>query len=176
MVRRFFGDNWLEVVLQLLTLYIGWLIWFAFVAPKGQSPAKQLVKVYIHNYDSGAVASWGRVWMREIVGKFGIPWFISFAAVIQTGSPATFFAGNLFFVVGALTVLFNEDRRALWDYIAGTAVRYHPQGAPTLGGEAITLANSRAAQRLAQLERLKGQGLISEDEYLTKREEILSAI
>jgi uncharacterized RDD family membrane protein YckC len=175
-LRRFLGDNWLEALLQLLTLYAGWLIWFAFVAPKGQTPAKQLQSVYIHSYDSGAVASWGRVWMREIVGKFGIPWFISIAAVLQTGSIATFFAGNLFFLIGGLTVLFNEDRRALWDYIAGTAVRHHPQGAPSRGGETITLANSRAAHRLAQLERLKSQGLITEAEYLTKRRDILASV
>ena len=55
--RRFFGDNMLEGVLQVCTLFIGWLIWLAIVAPKGQTPAKQLLNIRIHDYRSGEIAS-----------------------------------------------------------------------------------------------------------------------
>src|SRR5687767_241439 len=107
MVRRFLADNWLELVLQTLTLGIGWLIWLAIASTKGQTPSKQRTGIYIHAYDSGAIASAGRVWMREIVGKYAVPVFIAIASVFQTGAPAAFLAGNVFFLLGAATVLFN---------------------------------------------------------------------
>ena len=68
--RRFFGDSMLESVLQIVTLFIGWLIWFAIVAPGGQTPAKQLLNVYIIDHKSGRLASTRQVWMREIGDKY----------------------------------------------------------------------------------------------------------
>jgi len=174
--RRFLGDYSLETLLVVVTLFGGWLIWFAIVAPRGQTPAKQLLKVYIHSYDSGDVASAGRVWMREIVGKFAIPWFVGLAGVLQTGSPFAFFAGDIFFLIGALTIFFNDDRRALWDYIGGSMVRHHPIGAPSGRDDQLTLATSKAAQRLSYLGSLRTRGLITEEEYQDKRREILADV
>ena len=176
MPRRFLGDNWLEWVLQVVTLGIGWLIWFAIVAPKGQTPAKQLVNVYIYNYNTGQVARAGRVWAREILGKYTLLWFIGIGAVLETGSVLSFFGGNLFFVLGALAVLFNDDRRALWDYIAGTAVRYHADDSPFRPSPEATLASSQAAQRLLQIDSLLARGIISQEEYDAKRREILATV
>ena len=57
------------VVLAILTLTIGWWIWFAIVARNGQSPGKQLLGMYIMCED-GSRAGGGYTWLREIVVKW----------------------------------------------------------------------------------------------------------
>jgi uncharacterized RDD family membrane protein YckC len=126
--RRFFGDNWLEGLLQVVTLFIGWLIWFAVVAPKGQTPAKQLLGVRIHDYATGEVASAGRVWMREIVGKFGIYYVLAIGAVLSAGDVNASNLAGLYFVAAGILLLMSDERRAVWDYAAGTILRHHPHG------------------------------------------------
>src|SRR5687767_5222151 len=104
--RRFFGDFLLEGLLAVLTLGIGWLIWFAIVAPKGQTPAKQLLSVYIHDFDTGQRASAGKVWLREIVWKIVAPFVISIvgAVVLNLDFEDGENLGNLFYLAGALFV------------------------------------------------------------------------
>ena len=75
-VLRRLGGSALDIlffVLLLLTLTIGWWIWFAIVAPGGQSPGKQLLGMYIVREDSSR-AGGGYTWLREIVVKWVLFW------------------------------------------------------------------------------------------------------
>lgn len=56
----------LDVLLVIVTLIIGWVVWFAIVARNGQSPGKQLVGTYIIRAD-GTRAGGGFTWLRDIV-------------------------------------------------------------------------------------------------------------
>ena len=124
-MRRLFGDSLLEGVLFLLTLGVGWLIWFSFEARKGQTPAKRLVGVKIHDYRTGAVASARRVWVREVVGKIVASAVIGVVAVLITGSEEAGVVSRVYDLFGALLVLTTVDRRTTWDYLSGTTVRLH---------------------------------------------------
>jgi uncharacterized RDD family membrane protein YckC len=175
--RRFFGDNWLEGLLQALTLYIGWLVWFAIVAPRGQTPAKQLLHVRIHNYKTGEIASAGQVWMRDVVVKLLIP--IAFAAVIVIATRNA----NLFNVVFALYIfavgialLVNDERRAFWDLLAGTVVRYHADGGASQMRSELGTDTNHVERRLRELQLLHSRGAITDDELQSRREQILSSI
>src|SRR5205823_1857137 len=96
--RRFFGSYLLEGLLAVLTLFIGWLIWFAFQAPKARTPAKSLTGLYVINLETGRAATTGQMWLREIVVKGILFWIInSFTAWI----------GSL---ADALWVLFDKNR------------------------------------------------------------------
>jgi uncharacterized RDD family membrane protein YckC len=125
--RRLLGDELLEIALFCITIGIGWLVWLAFVSRRGRTPAKDFVGVTIHDYWTGDVASVRQVWLREVGGKFVFPAafsaFISFAFGPAFGS--TVFA--CYHLAGALSPLLLEERRAIWDHIAGTMVRYHPE-------------------------------------------------
>jgi len=175
--RRFFGDNLLEGVLQVCTLCIGWFIWFAIVAPRGQTPAKQLLNIRIHDYETGKIASAGQVWMREVVVKLLMPIAISliFGVVISEG------AGNgissVYGLVAAIALLANEERRAVWDYVAGTVVRHHPGGevSRTVTGSSATEAGHRE-RRLEELELLHQRGILNDAEYRVRRSQILAEV
>ena len=125
--QRFWGDFILEGILFLITLGIGWLIWLAIVAPRGQTPAKQLLKVYIHDSKTGDRATAWKVWLRDGVCKHGIEALIGLVLVGISGSWYLWNYSALYSAVGALWI-FKESRRALWDHLAGTIVRYHPYG------------------------------------------------
>jgi hypothetical protein len=123
--RRFFGDGWVEGLLFLFTLGVGWFIWLAIVAPRGRTPAKQLLGVYIHDYATGERSTAGTVWFREVVCKHGIETVIGLLLVALLESWDAWNASALYGLIGGAWV-FAEGRRALWDHMAGTVVRYHP--------------------------------------------------
>jgi RDD family len=125
--RRLLGDELLEVTLFFMTLIVGWFVWLALVAQRGRTPAKDFVGVVIHDYRTGEVASWKQVWIREAGGKLVFP--ATFAAFLSVFVGSNF--GSAFFgvyhVLGLLSGLVLEERRAVWDHIAGTFVLYHPE-------------------------------------------------
>lgn len=177
--RRFFGDNMLESVLFLFTLGIGWFIWLAIVAPRGQTPAKQLLNVRILDNETGQLASTGQVWLREFVGKWLIQAIISVIGVIifddlNNGSNL----GGLYSLVGSLMILARSDDRAIWDLVAKTRVGYFPNGidVPVEGGFPTPSGETSPSQRLLELDALRQNGSITEAEYLQKRREILESI
>jgi hypothetical protein len=124
--RRFFGDLLLENVLFVITLGVGWIIWFVVVAPNGQTPAKKLLHVRIHDYGSGRIAPWWQVWLRELGGKQLLPAVLGIAAVWLTGSAVAGSVSQTYAFIAAIAVLTSADvsRRAIWDYLSGTTVRY----------------------------------------------------
>jgi len=93
----------------LVLIAFGWLAWFAFVAPRAQTPAKQLLGMHLV-LDDGARASTGRTWLREVVLKNLV------------------FGGLLIWPLAALFLLFDERSQAWWDKLAGTHVAYSPNG------------------------------------------------
>jgi uncharacterized RDD family membrane protein YckC len=108
---RRLGAYLLDGLLLVVTLGIGWLIWSLVAWSKGQTPAKQLMKMRCVKPDTGRVATWGSMALREIVGK-GILGMITFG--ITT-------------IVSWFTIL-GASRQGVWDKVAGTVVVDDPQG------------------------------------------------
>lgn len=99
-----FGAALLDGLLVIVTLFIGWIIWWIILWKKGQSPAKSILKMRVLKADTGRCAVTGDMAMRELVGKVLLG-FIPFWGLVD----------NLF-------VLFDERSQALHDKIAGTIV------------------------------------------------------
>jgi uncharacterized RDD family membrane protein YckC len=99
-----FGAFLLDGLLVIVTLFIGWLIWYVVMWGKGQSPAKQVLKMRVLKLETGRAATFGEMAMRELVGKLvlGIIPFYS--------------------LVSGIFVLADERSQALWDKVAGTVV------------------------------------------------------
>lgn len=113
-LRRLSGAL-LEVVLLFATLFIGYVIWFFIVAARGQTPGKQLLKMYIMREDGSRAGGWYTL-LREIVVEgllFGVINSFTFGI-----------AG----IVGALWCTWDRDRQCLWDKITSTYVAYSPEG------------------------------------------------
>jgi len=100
------GAYLLDGLLLILTLGIGWMVWSLIVWRRGQSPGKQAIGAVVVDADTGEVARFGTMAMRELVGK-GILGTLTLGV---TG------------IVSSLMVLFGEERRGVHDHIASTLV------------------------------------------------------
>ena len=177
--RRFFGTHLLEGLLIVLTLVIGWLIWFAFVASKAQSPAKRLLSVYVIDTNTGRAVGTGQMWLRDPLLK-----------IIVIGNIVPF--GGL---IDGLFVLFDKSRQSVHDKIVSTVVVYAPIGLPenmrataepaayaaataTSPAAAMPSASSGVdavaviADQLRELTRLREAGILTPEEYEQKRSEL----
>lgn len=91
----------LDLFLIVITLVIGWVIWYLFVAGDGQSPAKRLLGIRVI-HDDGTTAGLGwmiiRDWAVRIIAFGAVEWVL--LAVLGEEVGGSIFA--LAWVVAAL--------------------------------------------------------------------------
>ena len=102
------GAALLDGLLMIVTLFIGWIVWWVILWQKGQSPAKSLLKMRVVMLDEQRPAGVPEMAMRELVGR-----------VLLSFIP-------LYNLVGALFVIIDDNNQALWDKIAKTTVVEDP--------------------------------------------------
>jgi uncharacterized RDD family membrane protein YckC len=107
-VGRRIGAFFLALPLFIVTLGIGYLIWGVVVWARGQTPALQVLGMRCWRPETGRVAGWGWMALREIVGRFieGIIFIIALVSFILMAA--------------------SRERRSLHDLIAGTVVLRDP--------------------------------------------------
>lgn len=115
-----------------LTAGVGWLIWLAIVAPRGQSPGKSLLGLHILTTEAEQLST-GRVWLREFGWDAAIG-LVSVALLLLLGAVASsvgelfllwFWLTFLFWAVSLLDaawLLWDRDRQTLHDKVLGTLV------------------------------------------------------
>ena len=182
--RRFFGDSLLEGLLFVLTLFVGWFIWMIFTSKTGQTPAKRLVDTYAINIETGRRIGRGDSWLREVVIKLlvvnAIGGVIPFASLID-----------------AVWLFFDKDRQTLHDKVLKHVVVYAPRGLPEemeyveqaapryysppiISAQQQPIAPSPhvkdVADELRELQQLKDQGLVTDEEYERKRAALVEKI
>jgi uncharacterized RDD family membrane protein YckC len=108
---RRLGAYLLDILLAIVTLGVGWLVWSLLAWRRGQSPAKQLLGMYVVH--DARPASWKRMAAREILCK-GIVGVICGLLARPTY--------GLSLLPYYFWLCFNVDREALWDRPAGTHV------------------------------------------------------
>lgn len=96
----------LDVILMIVTLFIGWFVWSIVLWKQSTSPAKKMLGMRIVDANTGAPATMQQMVMREVVGK----WVV--------GSVAAGLANVASFVMLFIT----PKRQGVWDYIGGTTV------------------------------------------------------
>jgi uncharacterized RDD family membrane protein YckC len=81
---RRIGGWFLDALLAVVTLGIGYLIWTLFFTWRwGQTPAKQILHMRIYKLETQRAATWGTMFLRQFVGGivngiFYIGWIVSF--------------------------------------------------------------------------------------------------
>ena len=110
------GGEVLSTIMFFLTLGIGWIIWFAFVAPKGQSPGKQMVGLV--TYKDGRRASAGTMWARDFLIK-GV---LIYVLVVCVLAPVSGGIALLVWIAACAWCLWDKDNQCLWDKAVGTIV------------------------------------------------------
>ncbi len=62
------GTALLEIPLAIVTLGIGYLIWTLIAWGKGQTPGKQVMGMRIYHLQTQRAATWGQMFLRQVVG------------------------------------------------------------------------------------------------------------
>lgn len=112
---RRLGGYLLNLVIFIFTIGVGWFIWFAIVAPRGQTPGKQLLGMYIIKAD-GTRAGGGYTWVRTIL----VRGLLTIAIDMVTFS--------IYGLLAQLWCIWDREHQCLWDKIAGTRIAYSPHG------------------------------------------------
>ncbi len=110
-----FGAYCLDVLLMLVTVVVGWLVWSCFTFSKGQSPAKAILGHRVVRQDTGTVAPWSDMFLRNVILQFGL----TLLSILLFGLPM---------LIGGGLILAGNLRQTAWDRIAGTRVVVDPQG------------------------------------------------
>jgi uncharacterized RDD family membrane protein YckC len=103
------GAYFLSIPLFTATLGIGYAIWGLIVWGGGQTPALQVLGMRCWRPESGRVAGWGWMALREIVGRFveGI-------------------LGPITLVLSLVLMVSGREHKSLHDLVAGTVVPRDP--------------------------------------------------
>jgi uncharacterized RDD family membrane protein YckC len=121
-----FGENFLEGLLLLCTAGIGWLIWAFIVFERGQTPAKQILGMRVVSTSTGRRATWGRMFVREILLKLAPAVALWLAARSSSAGGAVVLFQLLFLVYEGI-LLVDRKRQAGWDKLARTVVVDDPE-------------------------------------------------
>lgn len=103
------GAYFLQILLMIVTLVIGWLIWGLIVWGKGTSPALQVLGMKVYRPEQRQTATFGTMALRNIVGGLAQ----SVLSLITQ-------------LVSFVLFLTRPDRRSLPDLIASTVVVHDP--------------------------------------------------
>lgn len=110
-----------------LDLWLGsviWLVWFAFLAKRGQTPGKQLVSTQVIRTD-GSQASRKLMWAREVGYRVALNTPILILSSLfpnSTISQLIVFLIAVIVIADAVAIFFSPDRQTLHDRIFGTLV------------------------------------------------------
>lgn len=116
-----FGGSLLDGVLMVCTLFVGWLIWSCFTFSRGQTPAKSILGLRVVKADTGVAATWGTMFVRDVVIRAAI----GILGVFLFGIPGIVAAGLIFA---------GDLRQTGWDRMVGTLVVADQAGATVPAG------------------------------------------
>jgi uncharacterized RDD family membrane protein YckC len=102
-VGRRIGGYFMELLLAIVTLVIGYFIWTLVVWARGQTPGKQVLGMYCYRPSTGRTASWGYMLLR---------WF---GQVLESLIPFGF-------IITSIMMIVSNEHKAIHDHIAGTVV------------------------------------------------------
>ena len=106
------GAYALDIAISALTFGISWLVWSFIVWGDGQTPGKKILKIRVRNFDTGAVATWGHMAVRELL----VPLTVAIAVGLTSGLAA------VAWIVLEIVFYYTKNNRTLRDYWVKTAV------------------------------------------------------
>jgi uncharacterized RDD family membrane protein YckC len=104
-----FGGWIVDVLLVMVTLFVGYFVWSLISFTSGRTPGKQLLGMRYVHLDTGRAAGWGRTFLREVIAK----------AIVGVLCSLTF--GIAYF-----WLIWDRDNQELWDKVVGTVVVNDP--------------------------------------------------
>ena len=134
-IQHRLGQLLLEYALFIVTLGIGYLIWFLIILGQGQTPGKQVLKLRVYDSTTGKPAKWGHMFLREFglfmavaVIAYAIPVLLSLQSLSEFASDGYFelSIGNVLYygvlAFDAFWIFKSGKRQRLVDVICKTDV------------------------------------------------------
>ncbi len=112
-VGRRLGAHLLDSFLLFITLFIGWFVWSLVIWSRGQTPGKQILNMRTVKIRDRQTATFGTMFVREIVAKFLIGILAAFTLV---GFVLYFW------------LVWDKNKQELWDKIPDTLIVDDPSG------------------------------------------------
>jgi uncharacterized RDD family membrane protein YckC len=104
------GSYFLEAILMVVTLGIGWLIWASMTAGSGQTPAKRLLKLRVIDASSLRPVGFGKMfWVRGLLAGIVAQFAILFTLGILLFMP-----------------FWDKRKQNIWDKVSSTYVVNDP--------------------------------------------------
>tara|TARA_Y100000588_G_scaffold389737_1_gene493319 strand:- start:879 stop:1418 length:540 start_codon:yes stop_codon:yes gene_type:complete len=150
----------LDVIIFVITFVVGWLIWFAFTARKGQTPAKQILKLHVVQDDGSAVSPW-RMLLREILIKMAFFYLLFFLLPGEVGLLPV-----VLYLLAASWCIWDSYRQCLWDKVTKTWVVHVP------GAMQSVVPAPPSADVSQTLEELHARGILTDKEYEERKSEL----
>ena len=134
-IQHRLGQLLLEYALFIVTLGIGYLIWFLIILGQGQTPGKQVLKLRVYDSTTGKPAKWGHMFLREFglfmavaVIAYAIPVLLSLQSLSEFATDGYFelSIGNVLYygvlAFDAFWIFKSGKRQRLVDVICKTDV------------------------------------------------------
>ena len=99
-------------VLSAILAFLPFIIWSLVVWSKGQTPGKQILKIRVRNAQTGSVATWGHMAVREFL--------VPLTVLIATGM--TYGIAFVAWITIEIVFYFTKSNRTLRDLWVKTAV------------------------------------------------------
>lgn len=106
----------LEAILVVVTLGIGWLIWYFVVVGRGLTPARAILKLKVIDFITRTEVSPGKAFFRGFVVYYLI------FGVLASAIGGALFAGPYILTLIAGAFIFRESRQTLWDQVTNTVI------------------------------------------------------
>ena len=99
-------------ILSAILAFLPFIIWSLVVWSKGQTPGKQILKIRVRNAQTGSVATWGHMAVREFL--------VPLTVLIASGM--TYSIAFVAWITIEIVFYFTKSNRTLRDLWAKTAV------------------------------------------------------
>ena len=102
----------LFIILSAILAFLPFIIWSLVVWSKGQTPGKQILKIRVRNAQTGSVATWGHMAVREFL--------VPLTVLMATGM--TYGIAFVAWITIEIVFYFTKNNRTLRDLWVKTAV------------------------------------------------------
>ncbi|MDO8615623.1 MAG: RDD family protein [Dehalococcoidia bacterium] len=178
---------WLiSALILIFTLFIGWVIWWFLVAPRGQNPGKAVVGIRVIRTNGDAVGT-GGMFVRGLAGQLAglIPLYLDDLWILWDRDAQTLHDKLVNTVVvraqGSEKIVERGGLGALPEGVTpppiyGPPIRFSSAPSPGSTPPAGPPAPDTPAMALVRLAELRGKDLITEEEYQEKRRAIIDQL
>lgn len=111
-----FGCWLLEAVLAIVTLGIGWFIWWLVLLGQGMTPARQILKLRVIDINTKLPVTSGQAFVRGFV-----VYLLAFSIGTSVLNLVVVGLGTLAMLASAL-LMFRSSRQTLWDQMTNTTL------------------------------------------------------